>query len=359
MTWLSVICLLALSSAAFSNASYGSFSSRMLHKPRLAMIAPLATQTFQAPAVQTLVPSGYGSSYGSASPYRQFDMPVAPTLPPTEADIFCKGKRPESIFPIGAGEKYIVCVDDGKGHELACPKDLFWDAEKGRCERRDKFTKNPCDLQPCLNGGQCFPTDYSYQCKCAQGFEGLTCELDARVCQTQQPCGAYGSICQSFHVNAALQHVCIVQDGLAYGLNAQQVHQNPCLVRDGLHPLAFSNKGYISCNGETMYIHSCPGGTIWNELNKVCVWPDMQGVPKPADSQYQSGYGQSNYGSQVELPRPIDKTFIQPSVSQYGGQIELPRLVEKTFIQPSLSQYGGQAPLPLPKVNTMQRVSGY
>jgi hypothetical protein len=27
-----------------------------------------------------------------------------------------------------------------------------------------------------------------------------------------------------------------------------------------------------------MFVESCPGGTVWDDLNKACVWPDMQGV---------------------------------------------------------------------------------
>jgi len=32
------------------------------------------------------------------------------------------------------------------------------------------------------------------------------------------------------------------------------------------------------CDGELMFVESCPGGTVWDDLNKACVWPDMQGV---------------------------------------------------------------------------------
>jgi hypothetical protein len=82
---------------------------------------------------------------------------------------------------------------------------------------------NPCASQLCLNGGQCISTDFSYQCQCAPGFDGKNCELDARVCQTQQPCGqGPDSKCQSFRLGAALQYICILQGGLAYGLSPQQ-----------------------------------------------------------------------------------------------------------------------------------------
>jgi hypothetical protein len=32
------------------------------------------------------------------------------------------------------------------------------------------------------------------------------------------------------------------------------------------------------CDGELMFVESCPGGTVWDDLNKACVWPDMQGI---------------------------------------------------------------------------------
>jgi hypothetical protein len=30
------------------------------------------------------------------------------------------------------------------------------------------------------------------------------------------------------------------------------------------------------CYGEDMFVESCPGGTIWDDVNKACTWPDMQ-----------------------------------------------------------------------------------
>jgi hypothetical protein len=95
-------------------------------------------------------------------------------------------------------------------------KKIFFYIELGPLE-------NLCVSQPCLNGGQCTPVDSSFQCQCAPGFDGKTCELDARACQTQQSCGqSPDARCQSFRLGAALQYICILQDGLAYGLTAQQ-----------------------------------------------------------------------------------------------------------------------------------------
>lgn len=160
--------------------------------------------------------------------------------------------------------------------------------------------KNACALQPCLNGGQCIPTDSTYQCQCAPGFDGKTCELDARVCQTQNPCGqSQDAKCQSFRLGAALQYICIFQEGLAYGLSTSQgnylnkqktrmkllflfilVIPSPCQDVDGPHALSVSHSGFIMCDGERMFVESCPGGTLWDDLVKACVWPDMQIAPQ-------------------------------------------------------------------------------
>jgi hypothetical protein len=159
-------------------------------------------------------------------------------------DTICRGQQPETVIPLDNGRRFVVCLYDSKGVEQQCPKGLFYHPESRRCERSmSSFSPrhffilkfffssielgplgNPCSSQPCLNGGQCTQTDVSsYQCQCPPGFDGKLCELDANVCQTQQPCGqSPDTKCQSFRLGAALPYVCILQSGHAYGLNAQQ-----------------------------------------------------------------------------------------------------------------------------------------
>jgi len=221
-----------------------------------------------------------------------------------------------------------------------------------RCERKLGPLENPCVSQPCLNGGQCAAADSSYQCQCAPGFDGKSCELDARICQTQQPCGqAPDTKCQSFRLGAALQYICILQDGLAYGLSPQQAVPSPCQGVDGPQALTVSNNGFIMCDGERMFVESCPGGTIWDDLNKACVWPDMQTITPQLDQQ--QGYGQSSYGQQRTLVNqptygsqwPVPQQSQQPRLiqSSYGAQINVPQ----QFQQPKqLHSYGSQWPVP-------------
>jgi hypothetical protein len=284
---------------------------------------------------------------------QQLQQKISETQVVTEADTLCRGQRPETVIPLDNGRRFVVCLDEGKGDEQQCPKGLFFHTETRRCERKLGQLENPCDSQPCLNGGQCVQTDYTtHECRCPAGFDGKTCELDARVCQTQQPCGqAPDTKCQSFRLGAALTHICTFKNGLAYGHNSQQIHPNPCHGVDGPKPLATSDKGFVMCDGEFMYLESCPGGTIWDDLTKACVWPDMQGgsttTTYSEQPQIQRGYGgyqqtrnlntQSTYGQQLPIQRPV--------------QIETPRALQIESQRPLVedqrvtSGYGAQAPV--------------
>jgi len=289
--------------------------------------------------------------YGSIPSARliQFDQqpPVAPVQQfETEADKLCRGQAPETVIPLEGNRKFVVCVMDGKGWEQWCPKGLFYHEQTRRCERKLGPLDNYCVSQPCLNGGECVSTDSSYQCKCAPGYDGKNCELDARICQTQQPCGQEGR-CQSFRLGAGLQYICIFQDGLAYGLSSAQIQPSPCKDVDGTYALLVSNKGFIMCDGERMFIESCPGGTIWDDVNKACVWPDLQGVvgvPQPTVSLQKDvseirtmtslpGYG----GSQLTINRQID----QPKFISTLDTQRFPRPTLDLNILSKQQQFGG------------------
>ncbi len=60
---------------------------------------------------------------------------------------------------------------------------------------------------------------------------------------------------------------------------------SPCQGTDGPQALTITNKGFIMCDGERLFVESCPGGTVWDDLNKACVWPDMQAPAPQLDQQ--------------------------------------------------------------------------
>jgi hypothetical protein len=252
-------CVLALSSAAFGRSTqYGGYSSSPLassagvmrdtvsqQKPFLAQISTqtqFPTQT-QLPTQssfiqqQPIVQTGYSSQIQrpqlplQQQQQQQQQQPIVYARPSaqqiqeladqqsklqqiieeakvvTEADKLCIGQQAETVIPLDGGRRFVVCLDESKGFEQTCPKGLLFHPQTRRCERKLGPLENPCVSQPCLNGGQCAQTDItSYQCQCPAGFDGKNCELDARICQTQQPCGtAPENRCQSFRLGAALQ----------------------------------------------------------------------------------------------------------------------------------------------------------
>jgi len=408
MSLISLICcLLALSSSAFGRTTYGSYSSVPLTQtPKVVGMRDFTSQipvqtgygqstidllgsgkvvsqeSLQQPTIssgysvstlprkpvtfdQTFVPQTYGSqmivpSRPLVSPtqqlleqQQQLQQKIQETLVLTEADTLCRGQRAETVIPLDNGRRFVVCLDESKGYEQQCPRGLYYHVESRRCERKLGPLENPCASQPCLNGGQCVQTEVSsFQCQCLAGFDGKTCELDARVCQTQYPCGqSPDSRCQSFRVGAALQYICILQNGLGYGLNGQQVQPNPCQGVDGPRPLAISDKGFIMCDGEAMFIESCPGGTVWDDVNRACVWPDMQGVvavpyAEPTTTSVQRPMiTQPTYTGSTQVQRPV---LEQPKfVSTYGqSTVQMP---ERVLEQQKLISTFGQSAVQMPE----------
>ncbi|KAK8737436.1 hypothetical protein OTU49_004483, partial [Cherax quadricarinatus] len=56
-------------------------------------------------------------------------------------------------------------------------------------------TTNWCANQPCLNGGSCTQTPYSYTCICQPGYTGRNCEVDVDECSSS-PCQNGGTCTQ-------------------------------------------------------------------------------------------------------------------------------------------------------------------
>jgi len=106
------------------------------------------------------------------------------------------------------------------------------------------------------------------------------------------------------------------------------------------------------CDGERMSVESCPGGTVWDHLNKACVWPDMQGVVtlSLAEQQRQilpsrslpvsTGYGQ--YSQQPQIPlleKPkIHHRVIPSTVQGYGSSLPVQGYGSSLPVQQPLPQ---------------------
>jgi len=400
MTWVSLVCLLVLSSASIGrSAPFDGYGSTRIIEP---VNTGYGREVLPPPLPETrIVSSGYGSSFipptrvlpvsnyggfGSSRFLERAEVIVEPVLPPTQADILCRGQLPQTVIPIDGNRKFVICLEDSKGTEQSCPKSLYFHEGTRRCERKLGALEDFCASAPCLNGGLCISTDGSFQCQCAPGFDGTVCELDARFCQNNRPCGVDPSVrCQSFRPGSALEWICVADDDFTYGPDGQHIHKSPCdALNNGPHPLAYTNKGFIMCNGELSHYESCPGGTIWDAFGKACVWPDMELgesrvlikssgyggygapiMPTPVTRVFEGGYG----GDKVIIPqRP--KVFggyggeIRRISTGYGGEVlPTPMLEPKIFERRISSGYGGDVvlptPMPEPKIFERRISSGY
>lgn len=70
-----------------------------------------------------------------------------------------------------------VLTGNGGSSIRVCQADGSWTGSDPSCEE----IVSPCVPNPCLNGGTCNATGTTFECECAQGFEGATCA-------TRTPC---------------------------------------------------------------------------------------------------------------------------------------------------------------------------
>jgi len=243
-----------------------------------------------------------------------------------------------------------------------------------RCERKLGALEDFCLSQPCLNGGLCISGDSTFTCQCPAGFDGINCELDASFCQVSRPCGSDPFIrCQSFRPGAALQWICVADDDFTYGPDGAHIHKSFCDGSNmGPFPLAYTNKGFMMCNGEHTHYESCPGGTIWDTPSKACVWPDMEEVPETriiGKSGY-GGYGSTIINAPTRVFGGYDKVIV-PSrpkfISSYGGEVRRLGGYGGEEVR-RVGGYGGDVVLPAPMPETKvissyggetRRVGGY
>ena len=88
------------------------------------------------------------------------------------------------------------CLNDGVCHK--------WGFFNYKCTCSENFAGQNCeisnfckvnDVQLCLNGGICKPTQTSYECECAEQFTGKNCEIEVNPCLSQSKSCLNGGTC--------------------------------------------------------------------------------------------------------------------------------------------------------------------
>ncbi|CAK6980426.1 uncharacterized protein LOC128354592 [Scomber scombrus] len=108
------------------------------------------------------------------------------------------------------------CIEEICNYEEA--REVFEDDAKTRqfwlkYERRD-----PCLVNPCLNNGTCIYVGNSYDCQCAEGYEGRYCQT---VFEDSLKCLFQNGQCQHFCDGSGERRKCSCADGYVLGENGR------------------------------------------------------------------------------------------------------------------------------------------
>ena len=94
-----------------------------------------------------------------------------------------------------------VCIDEWRSHSCVCDDGLIALEETGECV-------DPCDPNPCQNGGSCIAKQDGPKCMCVEGYTGPTC---IQLVSTSCPIGHYGPPdCKPCycHLDGVTENVC-------------------------------------------------------------------------------------------------------------------------------------------------------
>jgi hypothetical protein len=160
---------------------------------------------------------------------------------------------------------------------MSCPSTLRFNIYTNRCDYTDTEPLPACLASPCKNNGTCTDLpNYEFKCTCPKGVEGDLCESTANPC-SGNPCGPTG-ICKTFgFLSDNIQHYCLCDNTLTYGLDcATNRYTNPCLndMHDDYYPVEFSSSVFVHCEDHVINFKACNPPLVWSQEIHGCDRPD-------------------------------------------------------------------------------------
>jgi len=132
-------------------------------------------------------------------------------------------------------KQFLVCLQGGRYQLSPCPKGLVFNTHLSRCdystEKETNLDANVCQTdQPCLNDGVCFFPAFNstddYFCECKQGFAGKNCESNIDDCQRGQTQCGDDNIC----VDLINSFMCLCENNKFYGSDCSEKSKYPFFI---------------------------------------------------------------------------------------------------------------------------------
>ncbi|XP_034419565.1 matrilin-3-like [Cyclopterus lumpus] len=238
-------------------------------KQALARVEPLASGTMTGMAIKTAMEKAFTAEAGA----RASSVNIAKV-----AIIVTDGRPQDKVEDVSAAarasgiEIYAVGVDRADMMSLRLmaspPHDdhVFYVETYGVIEKlTSKFRETLCGLDACAQGHNCHHicvnNDYSYDCKCRNGY---ILNPDKKTCSRSDTC-AQGYDCQHICVSTNDSYICKCREG--YVLNADQ---KTC-SRPGSDACAHGHDCQHMCiNNGNSYVCRCQVGYVLNMDQKTC-----------------------------------------------------------------------------------------
>ncbi|XP_045207056.2 uncharacterized protein LOC123559381 [Mercenaria mercenaria] len=132
---------------------------------------------------------------------------------------------------------------------LVIRHDFFCNCTAGYTGRNCETPVTPCDVGPCLNGGECEPLSLTeYNCTCPDPFSGKNCEIDMDHC-TNADCINNGTC-----IDQKGSYLCACASHSGYFGSSCQYAQSPCLR------FPCNNSGICVPQGSFNRVCNCPSG---------------------------------------------------------------------------------------------------
>ncbi|XP_017095248.2 cubilin homolog [Drosophila bipectinata] len=126
------------------------------------------------------------------------------------------------------------------------------------------LAQDECQGSPCKNGGTCYDAYKAFQCVCASGWQGPTCEDDVNECSEFAGTDLAGCLNNGQCINTPGSYSCVCRNGFS-GTHCR-VRRNSCLGI-GASELCGEHGTCIQTGNAAGYVCVCNQGWTWADAN--------------------------------------------------------------------------------------------